>query len=166
MQYTFQSHIMSDGALPFLLLFLLFLLLSTDLIFTPGLINAQGFHYGPYMSHIPVWYWYTVWPSPLVHILLDSLYYDTGALYYNSAQNPPEDFFLLGSRQFTPFLPTSMVNAYNRARIPVYPYIESLYWTTFPYTPSKNSLIPYKRFEYPAYVYSSPFFYQQWVGMQ
>lgn len=136
------------------------------LLLSAGLTCAEGLYLGPYMTSIPVWYWYSVWPGPLVHIILDSLYYDTGALYYNSAHFPPDNFSLLGYRSFTPFLPTYMVNAYNRARIPVYPYMEFLYWTTFPYTPPQNSVIPYKRFQGPAYVYGSPIFYQRWVFMQ
>jgi hypothetical protein len=70
---------------------------------------------------------------------------------------------LLGYVPFTPFLIPDISVAYNLAGIPTYPYFGSLYQTTFPYQASPGTIIPYARFDYPAYVYGSPDFYLLWV---
>jgi hypothetical protein len=99
-------------------------------------------------------------PAPLAWIYMSQLcpfLADEG--YFNSI-----DDYLLGYLHYSPFL--ALIESYLYPLGTTFPYFGSPYQTTFPYTALPDSMIPYARFDYPAYVYGSPDFYLNWVLLQ
>jgi hypothetical protein len=108
-----------------------------------------------------------VMTGPIVQAQIPISYYYTNPLYYaDYGYFNTINGYLLGYAPFTPFLAPDAAAAYNLAGVPTYPYVNSAYQTTFPYTTLPGTIIPYARFDYPSYVYGSPDFYLNWVLIQ
>lgn len=112
---------------------------------------------------------YTYWDPFCSYYLPDSIcliYCQLYGIYADYCYSNTINGYLLGYAPFTPFLIPDASVAYNLAGIPTYPYFGSPYKITFPYQALSGTMIPYARFDYPAYVYGSPDFYLNWVLLQ
>ena len=111
--------------------------------------------------------WYYLWPNSIWSIP-DSLW----LIYLNSLDPHFDPYFnringrLLGYMTYTPFLDSDRSVVFGMLNIPSYPFFGSHYRNTFPYTTLSRTVVPYARFDYPAYGYGSPDFYVDWILLQ
>ncbi|MGA1841857.1 MAG: hypothetical protein ACMUIU_14645 [bacterium] len=139
--------------------FVVFFFLIVMALISSPIANSQ---YCPFLDY----YFYHLlssgeYPASLlwIHAFQICSYYFDPYGFFN-----PIDQNLLGHLHYSPFLTYTESALYPSGT--TFPYFGSQYMTTFPYTTLPKAMVPYTRFDYPAYVYGSPDFYLSWVLLQ
>lgn len=128
-------------------------------------VHAQVFpgNYDP-INLFPVSYFYT---NPLYYRDFGYINTLTDPFYYiGYGYHPPITGNLLGWYRVDPFLDPYEDYLYNYFGRNMYPYTGSLYTTAYPFNTLPGTMIPYTRFNYPSFMYGSPYNYLNWVLSQ